>query len=84
MSTVTISKKRLDELLAKAGEETISTQDGNKMIAEKVEQIKNLLREIKDVSERSGTTVKLEYEFTDLIEEIGELNSDWNSSSYNC
>jgi hypothetical protein len=84
MSTVTISKKRLDELRAKAGEEVISVRDGNKIIAEKVEAIKILLREIKDVSERSGATVKLEYEFTDLIDEIGQLNSDWNSSSYSC
>jgi hypothetical protein len=84
MSTVTISKKRLDELLAKAGEEVMSTRDGNKIIAEKVEAIKQLLRDIKDVSERSGVTVKLEYEFRRLIEKIGELNSDWNSSSYNC
>jgi acetylglutamate kinase len=81
---VTISNKRLDELLAKAGEEVISVHDGNKIIAEKVEAIKQLLRDIKDVSERSGATVRLEYEFTGLIDEIGMLNSDWQSSYYNC
>lgn len=84
MDNVTISRSRLNELMRAAGEEPLTLREGNEAIATKVEQIKELLREIKDVSERSGATVKLEYEFTDLIDQIGSLNSDWNSSSYNC
>lgn len=84
MSNVTISRTRLEQLMRAAGEEPMSLREGNTAIAAKVEEIKQLLRDIKDVSERSGATVKLEYEFTDLIDEIGQMNPNWNSSSYNC
>lgn len=84
MSSVTISRTRLEQLMRAAGEEPMTLREGSTAIAAKVEEIKQLLRDIKDVSERSGATVKLEYEFTDLIDEIGQLNPDWNSSSYGC
>lgn len=84
MSNVNISRTRLEQLMRAAGEEPMSLREGNTAIAAKVEEIKQLLRDIKDVSERSGATVKLEYEFTDLIDEIGQMNPDWNSSSYSC
>jgi hypothetical protein len=84
MTTITVSKQRYEELLRKAGIEPISLKDANKVISEKVASIKTTLAEIKEICELSGATVKLEYEFTDDIEKISELNPDWNSSSYNC
>jgi hypothetical protein len=87
MSTVTISKKRLDELLAKAGEEVISTKEANARVAERVQKIKVLLAEIKDVVEKTGIEVKLGGSYgvlADAIESVDGLHNDWNSSSYNC
>jgi hypothetical protein len=87
MSTVTISKKRLDELLAKAGEKIISTKEANAIVADKVQQIKALLKEIKEVVEQTGIEVKLGGCYgilADAIEAVDELHSDWNTSSYDC
>lgn len=84
MSTITISRAKYEELLKASGKEIMTVREGNKQIADKVEAIKTLLREIKEVCELSGATVKLEYEFTDLIDEVGQMNPDWNSSSYTC
>ena len=87
MSTVTISKKRLDEMLAKAGEEVISVKEANARVAERVQKIKVLLNEIKDVVEKTGIEVKLGGSYGVLagaIEEVDVLHTDWASSSYNC
>jgi hypothetical protein len=87
MSKVMISKKRLDELLAKAGRTPIDIREANKQVAEKVSQIKTTLKEIKEIIEISGIEVKLGGSYgvlSDAIEEVDELHSDWNSSSYNC
>lgn len=87
MSTVTISKKRLDELLAKAGEKIISAKEANAIVADKVQQIKVLLTEIREVVEQTGIEVKLGGSYGilgDAIESVDELHSDWNTSSYDC
>lgn len=87
MSTVTISKKRLEELLKKAGEEIISTREANAIVADRVAQIKVLLAEIKNVVEQTGIEVRLGGSYGVLagaIEEVDALHSDWNTSSYDC
>jgi hypothetical protein len=87
MTTVTISKKRLDELLAKAGEEVISVKEANARVADRVQKIKVLLSEIKDVVEKTGIEVKLGGSYGVLagaIEEVDELHTDWMTSSYDC
>lgn len=57
-------------------------------IAERIEQIKNLLSEIKDLAELSGNTdLKLGGSYgllADAIEGVDSLHQDWNSSSYDC
>lgn len=55
----------------------------NVQVSEKVDQIKSLLGDIKDIVELSGIEIDirgLKYD----IESIEELHPDWNSSSYHC
>lgn len=63
-------------------------QHASKGIAERIEQVKVLIREIKDLAELSGnTTLRLggSYgELSSLIEDVDSLHETWNSSSYDC
>lgn len=66
-------KRQRDELVQRA----------NQAVSDKVEQIKALLGDIKDIVELSGIEIDirgLKYD----IESIEELHPDWNSSSYHC
>jgi hypothetical protein len=87
MSTITVSKKRYEELLRNAGIEPMAPQQANKEVAEKVAQVKVLLKEIKEIVEISGIDVRLGGSYGSLagaIEEVDELHSEWNTSSYDC
>lgn len=54
-------------------------------VADKVESIKQLLREIKTLVEVSGIEVKLCYtDIQTLLEEVDSLHPEWNSSSMYC
>ncbi len=69
-------------------QKNLMDQHASKGIAERIESVKVLLREIKDLAELSGNrTLKLggSYgELADAIEEVDSNHEDWNSSSYEC
>ncbi len=56
-------------------------------VANKVAEIKDLLREIATLVKLGGVEIKLGGvygEFDELIEEVDKSHPDWNSSSYDC
>jgi len=87
MTNITISKARLDAIMKQAGIPTLTAKEGKKVVAEKVEAIKTILKEIKEVVEISGIEIKLGGSygmFSNEIEAVDSLHPDWNSSSYDC
>lgn len=54
-----------------------------KQIADKIEEVKVLLKDIKDLAELSGVVADVKFLKYD-VEAIEELHPDWNSSSYHC
>jgi hypothetical protein len=59
-------------------------QFANKGVAERVDQIKVLIKEIKELIEVAGVEVKLKNELEDAIHDVDSSHPDWNSSSMYC
>lgn len=54
-----------------------------KELADKIKEVKVLLKDIKDLAELSGVVADVQSLKYD-VESIEELHPDWNSSSYGC
>lgn len=58
-------------------------QAATSFVAEKIQEIKKLFEDIKDIAEASEIVVDVrELKYT--VEAIEEMHPDWNSSSYHC
>lgn len=67
-----------------AAQRATVTQQATKMVAEKIDQIKELLRDIETIAEATGISLNL-YELRSSVESLGDSHdSNWNSSSYYC
>lgn len=59
-------------------------QAASRLLAEKIEQVKTLLDEIKDISEETGVKVSLRSVVVSLSTVRDITEDSWNSSSDNC
>lgn len=59
-------------------------QQAQAQISNKVDEVKSLLADIKELVELSGIQIRIDRLISDSLESIGELHPDWNSSSYEC
>lgn len=67
-----------------ASQRATVTQKATEMVAEKIDQIKELLRDIETIAEATGINLNL-YELRSSVNNLGDSHDDnWNSSSYYC
>lgn len=82
MSKIILSEKAYLELLAKANTDEKHIKEANTQIANKIEEIKTLINDIKHIVETTGVKVRLDQILQQDIVEVCEFCEDWNSSGY--